>query len=87
MNLSVADRAAFVREAASGRHTSMYAEVVSSYLVLMATGAVGLRADVRVIFRVGTDVAVEALGEAVYGLGERIGVGLVTVQAQRRLGA
>jgi len=65
----------------------MYAEVVSAYLVLMATGAICLRAHVWMLFRVGAHVAVEALREAVHRLSERIGVGLVTVQAHRRLGA
>ena len=87
VNLSVADRAAVFREAAFGRHTPMYAEVVSAHLVFMATGAICLRADVRMIFRVSTNVAVEALREAVHRLGERIDVGLVTVEAHRRLGA
>jgi hypothetical protein len=87
VNLSVADTAAVVRESADSRHPPMHTQLVVFHLFLMTTGAVGRVPNFRVVLGVGSHVAVETLCEAVDGFSERIDIGVVTVEAHRRIGA
>ena len=68
-------------------HSTMHAELVPVHLVFVTTDALHLRADFRMLLRVRADVAVDALREAVHGFSDDIDVGLVTLEAPRRLGA
>jgi hypothetical protein len=51
-------------------HSTMYAELVLADLLFVAASAVGYRAHIGMVFRVGTDMAVQARQKAVYRPGE-----------------
>lgn len=88
MNVAVTAAAATIAgKSTGGLHPTMHTEMVLFHLPFMTACAVGLRANFRVVFRVGTHVAVETLREAVNGFSERIDIGVVTVEAHRRIGA
>jgi hypothetical protein len=67
-------------------HSTMHAELVPTDLLFMAARAVGCRADIGMVCRVGGNMAVQASQKAVYRPGKWLRIHFVTVETDRNLG-
>jgi len=71
VNLTMTTAASAIAwQSADSVHSTMNAELVLADLLFVAAGAFGCRADIGMVFRVGTDMAVQARQKAVYRPGE-----------------